>query len=402
MKVVDLFSGCGGLSLGFEVAGYEIVKAFDKWTPAVKTYRANFLHPIEQVSLQDVEAIPECDVIVGGPPCQGFSSAGLRRIGDVRNSLVGEFARLVANARPRAFVFENVEGFITAEAGNYLFDLLRPLIDAGYRLHVRKVNMSNYGVPQHRKRVVVVGGLYWDPSFHEETHATFAAPGAHLVNKMGMPVVSTFAEAIAGLPPAKPRNLVEENDLLDHNYSEFSEGDRRRASHLREGQRMRDLPEELWHNSYRRRAYRRVCDGTPMEQRGGAPSGLRRLVAAEPSKAITGGALREFVHPSEDRPLTLRECARLQTFPDSFLFEGTMGEKCQQIGNAVPPRFAEVIARNLLFDLKAEQIRHNSGKLLSFVPTNSVGMSPVLKQVVVKVGAEYAADSSMRQGELCL
>src|SRR5206468_12426062 len=116
--------------------------------------------------------------------------------------------------------------------------------------------------------------------------------------------------------------------------------DLERAKALKPGQRMRDLPTELWHDSYRRRANRRVMDGTPTERRGGAPAGVRRLVPDAPSKAITGGSLAEFLHPSEDRSLTLRECARIQTFPDEFTFQGTCAERAQLIGNAVPPLLA--------------------------------------------------------------
>src|SRR5690606_12779965 len=99
----------------------------------------------------------------------------------------------------------------------------------------------------------------------------------------------------------------------------------------------RDLPQELWHGTYSRRANRRVSDGVPTDRRGGAPAGLRRLRPDQPSKAITSAAPSEFVHPLEDRMLTLRECARLQTFPDEFLFAGSRSERAVQIGNAVPP-----------------------------------------------------------------
>ncbi len=110
------------------------------------------------------------------------------------------------------------------------------------------------------------------------------------------------------------------------------------------GQTMKDLPEHLQHESFRRRAFRRVMDGTPVERRGGAPSGLKRLFADEPSLTITSAATREFVHPTEDRLLTLRECARLQTFPDSFVFAGSAASRIQQIGNAIPPMLARTVA----------------------------------------------------------
>ena len=154
---------------------------------------------------------------------------------------------------------------------------------------------------------------------------------------------------------------------------------------------MKDLPEALWHRTYQARAFRRVMDGTPSARRGGAPTGLRRLYADHPCKAITSGAISEFVHHSEDRFLTIRECARIQTFPDSFKFCGTASERILQIGNAVPPLLAEAIANSLYADLVA---RHSNaktpGRLLSFVPTVSEGCSPVLERVIARVQEAFS------------
>src|SRR5262249_1410791 len=141
------------------------------------------------------------NVIVGGPPCQGFSSAGLRRPDDERNSLVRVFSRLVARAKPLAFMFENVEGFLTGSRGDFVVDLLEPLLSAGYRIHLRKVNAANFGIPQHRKRVVAIGGLGWDPTFPEPTHTAYGAPGAHLAAKR-LPRGPSLADALKGLPRA--------------------------------------------------------------------------------------------------------------------------------------------------------------------------------------------------------
>jgi DNA (cytosine-5)-methyltransferase 1 len=149
---------------------------------------------------------------------------------------------------------------------------------------------------------------------------------------------------------------------------------------------MRDLPKALWHESFRRRAFRRVMDGTPTERRGGAPSGIRRLNGDEPSKAITSFARNEFVHPTEDRFLTLRECARIQTFPDDFAFSGKIADQALLIGNAVPPMFAEQVAKHLVAELRADPTQNASkGRLLSFVPTMSEGMSPALQQITAIV-----------------
>jgi DNA (cytosine-5)-methyltransferase 1 len=310
----------------------------------------------------------------------------LRSPGDHRNSLVKVFADLVAGHRPHAFLFENVEGFLTGAKGRHVFDLLEPVIEAGYRVHVWKLNAANYGIPQHRKRVIAVGGLGWNPSLPKLTHSAYGAPGAHLAGRH-LPKAPTVNEALHDLPPAVPRG--ETPNVLDHAYVPLSADDLRRARLLAPGQRMRDLPEEYWHNSYRRRAFRRVLDGTPTERRGGAPAGLRRLSGDEPSKAITGGALNEFLHPTHDRSLTTRECARLQTFPDDFKFLGSPTDVVQLIGNAVPPKLAFVLAKSLRDDLTAATLGDNQGALLSFVPTLATGMSPALETVTHEVRRRF-------------
>ncbi len=396
---VDLFCGAGGLSLGFIRAGFSVICAVDSWQPAVRTYADNIGSHVRKEPITSSIELPPATVVTGGPPCQGFSSAGRRRDNDYRNSLVAVFAELVATRKPEAFVFENVEGFLTGARGRFVLELLEPVIDAGYRVHLRKVNAAHYGVPQHRKRVVAIGGLGWDPTFPEPSHSAFGAPGSRLANGSGLASTHTLAEALQALPPAIPRGMGASD--ADHQFTPLDGDDLRRAELLGPGQRMRDLPEELWHESYRRRANRRVKDGTPTEKRGGAPAGIRRLCGDEPSKAITGGALRDFLHPDENRPLTIRECAVLQTFPVDYKFSGTSAERIQQIGNAVPPRFAEHIAMTLALDLaRVDKPRRPSGALLSFVPTLSVGMSPILKDVSRRVNNRFIENSKLKQLEL--
>lgn len=381
LTVLDLFCGAGGLSLGFRRLGFLPLLAIDNNPAALETYK-NFFGPHAiSFDLSESAELPKCDVIVGGPPCQGFSSAGMRRDGDHRNNLVSAFASIIATQRPRAFVFENVEGFLTAEDGGRVLDLLRPLLEAGYRIHLRKINAANYGVPQHRKRVIGIGGLGWDPTFPLPTHTAFGAPGA-LLHAKHLPLAPTVMDAIGDLPhPA----LGPPGNPVGHFVRPLEGIDLVRARALEPGMTMRDLPEHLQHDSYRRRAFRRVMDGTPSERRGGAPAGLRRLRPDQPSKAITGGARAEFLHPQADRNLTIRECARLQTFPDDFPFSGNSADQAQLIGNAVPPLLGEVIARTLAADLQTRQLKFDQGALLSFVPTLSDGCSPALKQTTALI-----------------
>jgi len=394
LTVVDLFCGAGGLGLGFRDQGFKIIWAADAFTPAVNTYRKNIGDHIEEVRLDWNTELPLSDIIAGGPPCQGFSSAGLRKPGDTRNTLVAVFSHLVAKFRPKAFVFENVEGFLTGEGGRWVTDLLDPLIKAGYCIHLRKVNAANYGVPQHRKRVLAVGGLGWDPGFPHATHLATGAPGADLVGG-NLPWCDSVAQALSGLPSAAISS--ETASVSDHYFRPPNRTDRLRFEALGVGQTMKDIPEHLWHDTYRRRAYRRVMDGTPTDRRGGAPSGLRRLNPDLPSKAITSGAKSEFVHPTEHRSLTIRECARLQTFPDDFEFDGTLAQRALLVGNAVPPSFANAIAAHLANVFSEMDARRADPGLMSFVPTNSNGLSPALQKTVDTVECRYHVLSKSNQ-----
>lgn len=385
LSVMDLFCGAGGLSLGFLRAGFSVLSAVDSSPVAVETYTKNLGRHAEVADLVEDLDFPNATVIAGGPPCQGFSSAGMRRNGDHRNSLVSRFANIVSRLRPMAFVFENVEGFLTAENGAHVLELLAPLLEAGYQIHLRKINAANFGVPQHRKRVIAIGGLGWEPSFPEPTHTAFGAPGALLASRH-LPLTPAVAQVLGNLPPP---GLDPPGVPQGHYYRPLEGLDLERAKALQPGETMRDLPEDLKHESFKRRAYRRVMDGTPTERRGGAPAGIRRLRGDEPSKAITGGARSEFLHPFDHRPLTIREGARLQTFPDEFTFSGTASDQAQLIGNAVPPRLANVIATSIAKDLRLEKMPRNKGAILSFVPTLADGHSPILKRVITTVEKEF-------------
>ena len=385
-RVVDLFCGSGGLSLGLVEAGFQSVQAIDNWSAAIATFRRNLGGHVDKFDLGDSPNLICCDVIAGGPPCQGFSSAGQRNADDDRNSLVRAFASIIADHLPKAFVFENVEGFLTTSRGSYVRDLLEPLLAAGYLIHLRKVNAANFGVPQHRKRVLAIGGLGFDPGFPEWSHSASGAPGAHLAAN-DLPPTGTLGEAIANLP--EPTTEAP-GPLPDHWYRPLTGADLERAKLLGPGHTMRDLPEELWHESYRKRALRRVMDGMPLEKRGGAPAGVRRLRADEPSKAITGGSLRDFLHPTEHRSLTVREAARIQTYPDWFEFEGSQSDRIQMIGNSVPVKLARAIGTSLIERLPSGASKPSrEGELLSFVPTLSTGMSPALAATCRLVESEF-------------
>ena len=387
LKVIDLFCGAGGLTAGFEAAGLNVAVASDFWRPAAATHIANFPKtPFIEADIREVTAESlsafcggAVDVVVGGPPCQGFSSAGARAEGDVRNSLVGRYARLAVELEPRAIVFENVEGFLTAGGGAFVVDLLDPLIEAGYTVHLEKLNVANFGVPQLRKRVICIATKRRAPKPLEPTHSASGAPGVWRQG-LGLPYTRTVDDALQSNSASMSDPLAEVRTP--------SPTDLRRIAALSQGQTMRDLKGDLQHPSYARRANRRVADGTPTEHRGGAPAGLRRLVSSEPSKAITSAAVREFIHPHENRMLTLREAATLQTFPPDFRFLGNRSEIATLIGNAIPPRFAQALGAAVMASLQQPEV-DDEGYIHHFVVTHAEALSPALARTVALVENRY-------------
>jgi DNA (cytosine-5)-methyltransferase 1 len=400
---ISLFSGAGGCSLGFQQATYDIRFAMDIDADAVDSYQRNFVETPCEVAdikefstdmlLQRAQLEPgELDILLGGPPCQGFSSAGVKAGEDPRNSLLRHYVRLLEGLRPKWFVMENVEGLLTNAGGSHIHDAVAAFLEAGYAVNVEKVYAQGYGVPQRRKRVLIVGNRLGHDFIFPEPVTRFSG---NIFRKGEI----TFSTAVGDLPPAtenlneavafrkQPQNELQAylrgkaQSVTDHYSPALSKIQLERVRGLRPGQTMKDLPEHLQHESFRRRAFRRVMDGTPVEKRGGAPSGLKRLFGNEPSLTITSAATREFVHPTEDRLLTLRECARLQTFPDWFEFAGSAVSRIQQIGNAIPPILARAIGEQIAGEYGfAQRYNGNGYSPLRFCLTRSGGMSPALSQ----------------------
>lgn len=390
MKVFDLFSGAGGLTLGFETIGLEIALASDFWHPVARTHDANFPSvPFLEADIRDISAndlIEQAgdrpDIVTGGPPCQGFSSAGARSASDERNTLVGHYAQLAVELEPQAIVFENVEGFLTSGGGAFVVDLLDPLIEAGYSVRLEKLNVANYGVPQLRKRIIAIATRGRKPEEMLPTHSASGAPGVTR-RGAGLPYTQTVKEALSSYHPSSEDPLSE--------MRKVSSADKTRIAALKQGQTMKDLSPDLRHASYERRANRRVADGMASEKRGGAPAGLRRLVADEPSKAVTSAAIRELIHPFEDRMVTLREAAILQTFPVDFEFIGARSQIATMIGNAIPPVFAQALGHAVLRSL-AQPESEPIGEITDFIVTHAEAMSPALAKTVALVNSRYGAE----------
>ena len=373
-NAISLFAGAGGCSLGFSKYGMNILGAYDIWEEAIHTYNENFegnkAHKTDLANC-DFEQIRqtlglkkgELDLIIGGPPCQGFTTLGKRGEDDPRNRLLLNYAKALETFYPRWFMMENVEGMLTTAKGDFVIEAVERMIALGYSVCMKKVYMHEYGIPQRRKRVIIIGNR--EGKDFQFPKAQVVASGFRYKNG-----VHSLSEAISD---------IEEIDIPEINHiRKFEEGIKMlRIKALTEGATMKDLPKELQHDSYAKRALRRVCDGTPTEKRGGAPSGLKRLIYSEPCLTITGSCTGEFVHPKADRMLTIRECARIQTFPDEFTFYGTDAQQEQQIGNAIPPLFANLMAEQIyLYDKK--ETKNLPKGLMYYDVTKSKAKSPAL------------------------
>lgn len=407
--VISLFSGAGGFSLGFCQAGLKPIVAADVDADACQTYQNNLGIDSFNVDLSQsntafdkyLAGINKPLAIIGGPPCQGFSSAGIKNGNDNRNKLIFHYLEIVEKTRPRWFLFENVEGLLTSNNGLSVADLVREFVAIGYRIRLEKVNFAAYGLPQARKRVVIVGNCVGlDFVFPAATYSFNA--GKHK-SISSLPLSPTLDEALAGLGKLslgrneeskyitdEPLNaydalMRQENDFrrVSLHYSSIPENLQQLFAKLLPGQTMKDLPSEFWHSSFQRRAFRRVMDGTPTEKRGGAPSGIKRLYGDRNALTITSAAAREFIHPHENRPLTLREAARLQSFPDSYQFVGAAMSIARQIGNAFPPLAAKVFAQHIIqldgsYGADRREPVDDHGALIGYHLTDATGMSPAL------------------------
>lgn len=403
--VISLFAGCGGCSLGLEKGGYTIRLAADYNADACATYSLNLEHEaiwqvdLSQVSSQQIQdrfdSRRPIDLLVGGPPCQGFSSAGARDWNDPRNKLLRQFVEWVIVLKPTWFVMENVEGLLTAKDGFYLIEAVSRFLNAGYWVRAKKVYMEQYGLPQRRKRVFVVGNL---------EQKAFQFPIPTFSSQPFLPLWDirsqmTLDDAIGDLPePSEDgevyyersgmnmyQNALRRKDSLPvrhHISRNLNEQNQERMRLLLPGQTMKNLPDNLQHSSFKRRALRRVMDGTPTEKRGGAPSGLKRLVATQPSLTITSASPSEFAHPTQNRFLTLRECARIQSFPDWFEFVGSWSSIAMQIGNAIPPLFMQRLGEQIARTATWQPTYGERGRWLGIESTKSEAMSPALARMM--------------------
>lgn len=300
MKVVSLFSGAGGLDLGFIMAGNEIVWANDIYEDAVKTYKENIGKNIvcEDILKIDASDIPACDIVIGGFPCQGFSVANTKRtVEDERNKLYLQLIRVIKEKKPKFFLAENVKGLLNLGKGNIIKMIMEDFSSLGYKVQKKLLNAADYGVPQLRERVIIVGvrnDIQFTYSYPEPTNS-----------KNGdffLPRWLTVGDVLKDMPdPDKP------NCLPNHVYSKY----------------------KVTISNY---------------------IGHRFIDANKPAPTVTGrgderGGVVVLHHPNNKRRMTCRELATIQSFPIEYHFQGSMSSVYRQIANAVPPLLGYAVAK---------------------------------------------------------
>lgn len=383
LSAIDLFSGAGGISLGLEAAGYDVLFANDIDSASAQTHRLNlpkthFHHGSiselsgNQILTETGLAEGELDLLIGGPPCQGFSIMGARQTNDARNDLFLDFFRIAKSLQPKCIVIENVPGLASMQGGKVLTKILSEFSSHGYHANYAELLAAQYGVPQMRWRMIFIGfrhDLGIDPrlGFPHPTHGNLRigalSPNRRISDLETSGFISTY-DAIGDLPPLEPGCLVTKYDsrpqtpyqkemrgdlthqLFNHYAPKLSEANLARIRFLRPGQNWTDLPIDLLPDGMKRakrkdhtRRYSRMTW-----------EGIPRSIITRFRDPKSG----EYTHPLQHRTISIREAARIQSFPDSFVFCGTNTSQYDQVGNAVPPRLAKAIGSQVASCLRGE------------------------------------------------
>lgn len=343
---VDIFSGAGGLSIGAEMAGIKTILAVEFDEHAAKSFEKN--HKKTKVLNQDIRNVNPLEhvkknpfILMGGPPCQGFSIANTktRNLDNPNNWMFKEYHRFLEELEPEWFLFENVEGFKSFDDGNFAVNIENEFRELGYTTSSAVLTASDFGVPQKRNRFFIVGnknGIQFDfKSLRKKPKVSVGEALADLPKQLAngeqrevctytKDADHTYLKIMRKKSKAPMQNIVTRNkDYVIERYK-----------HIRPGKNWQDIPKELMTN---------YSNTKNMH------SGIyKRLDPKEPSVVIANYRKSMLIHPYEHRGLSLREAARLQSFPDHFIFEGPLSYKQQQIGNAVPPLLAKAIFERII------------------------------------------------------
>lgn len=352
-NVIDLFCGCGGFSKGFEEAGYNIRFGIDMWKDAIVTYKQNF--PNAAVMNEDITKISgkdilkasklkkdEVDVIIGGPPCQGFSVSGKRMIDDERNKLYKSYVQIVSELKPKVFVMENVPGLVRLFKGQVGVQVKEDFTNIGYTVGMQILSADNYGVPQQRKRVFFVGvrNDLVKKGMEYQYPIPFMGQGTDVPAWTCKDAISDldFVPDDRVLGEDLPYDIPAQNDyqrsmregsrsVLNHSITIHNAKTKEIIAMVPDGGNYKDLPEELWSTRKVHIAW-------------------TRMDSNKPCFTIDTGHNHHF-HYKENRVPTVRESARIQSFPDNFEFIGIKTSQLKQVGNAVPPLLAKAVGDSI-------------------------------------------------------
>ncbi len=344
LNVLDLFCGCGGLSCGFERAGYDILLGIDNDAKALETFELNhngaksICGDITEITYRkDIKPLinnREIDIVIGGPPCQGMSLSGPRKFEDPRNKLYLSYIRLVEEIQPKAFVIENVPGLVSLFGGQIKDSIIEKFTKMGYNIQYKILCAADYGVPQNRRRVVFVGlrnGAFDYPkALLQQVTCSMALSD---LPSLEDEIESETAEYVDE-PQNAYQKIMRENSkkVKNHVAANHSEKVRKIISLVPDGGNYKDLPEEYINSRNFHVAW-------------------TRFASDKPAPTIDTGHRHHF-HYKYNRVPTVRECARLQSFPDDFVFLGNKTQQFRQVGNAVPPLMAQAIAEQLKKELE--------------------------------------------------
>ncbi|MDD5437922.1 MAG: DNA cytosine methyltransferase [Patescibacteria group bacterium] len=338
LRLIDLFCGCGGMSYGFASEGFDVAVGLDNWPDSLVTFERNHPHAKGIVlDLSDFNSadlrkrIGAVDVVVGGPPCQGFSISGKRNPGDPRNKLYQGFVKIVREFKPRAFILENVPNLVSMDGGMIRKSLIKDFVSLGYDVKYKILLASDYGVPQNRRRVVFVG-IQGKNNF-EFPEGTCKDQKTKITCFQALSDLPEGSLAEGTLNQQKPKSeyqvLMRKNGgkIFNHQITTHDKKTIETIALVPDGGNYKDLPKRL-------QGTRKVHIA------------WTRYSSKKPSLTIDTGHRHHF-HYKYNRIPTVRESARLQSFPDDFIFCGTKTSQYKQVGNAVPPLMAKAIAKEL-------------------------------------------------------